>query len=263
MSILLFVINAKASRKPFNPFYHQIELPSMTFYSDEQKEDLKHDPKQAEQIVFQWKCHILRSKNQDKAKNHVLSTLDKASALTVMDWAMKFTQMKYREKQSEWYGKRGMNWHVSCVISKNDKDDNLEIKSYSHLFDSCAQDCLAVCAILEHLLKTIKEEKPHITKVYLRSDGAGCYNNNTVIAAAVGIGKKVGIKVMRYVVIYVISREYNRGYFSSLNEIRLQVPYTVKSATLLARALDDTLMSLLDLFYDIPLNYSQYSNLKN
>ena len=34
-----------------------------------------------------------------------------------MDWAMKFLQLRYREKQSEWYGKRGLSWHISSVIS--------------------------------------------------------------------------------------------------------------------------------------------------
>jgi predicted aminopeptidase len=85
-----------------------------------------------------------------------------------MDWAMKFTQMKYREKQSKWYGKRGLNWHVSCIISKSDTEHHLEVASYVHLFDSCAQDWYAVLSIVTHLLKTAKATQPQITKAYLR-----------------------------------------------------------------------------------------------
>lgn len=110
---------------------------------------------------------------------------------------MKFLQLKYREKQSEWFGKRGINWHVSCVITRNEADNGLEIVSYAHLFDSCAQDWYTVCAILKHLLRTIKGNKPNVSEVFLRSDEAGCYHNNNLIAAALDVGEEVGIKVMR------------------------------------------------------------------
>ena len=53
---------------------------------------------------------------------------------------MKLIQLKYREKQSEWFRKRGINWHVSSVITSKAEDNGLEIMSYVHLFESCAQD---------------------------------------------------------------------------------------------------------------------------
>ena len=34
-----------------------------------------------------------------------------------MDWAMKFLQLRYREKQSDWYGNRGLSWHVSSLTA--------------------------------------------------------------------------------------------------------------------------------------------------
>jgi len=105
--------------------------------------------------------------------------------------------MKYREKQSEWYGERGMSWHVSCVVLKPAGEQDLEIVSYVHLIDSCAQDWFAVCAILTHLLQTVKADRPHISKAYLCSDGAGCYFNNNLIAVVTQFGEQVGIKVIR------------------------------------------------------------------
>ena len=175
----------------------QIESSLVNLYSEEQKEDLKHDFRQAQEMIFQWKSHIIRAENQDRAKQNMLSSLQSNSVLIVMDWAMKFLQLKYREKQSEWFGKRGINWHVSCVITRNAAGDGLEIASYVHLFDSCAQDWYTVCAMLEHLLKIIKANTPSVSQVFLRSDGAGCYHNNNLIAAAFDIGVRVGIKVMR------------------------------------------------------------------
>ena len=122
----------------------QIESPSINYYSGEQKEDFKHDLAQAREMIFQWKSHILRAENQERAKQDVLKSLQDNSVMVVMDWAMKFLQKKYREKQSKWFGKRGINWHVSCVILKNTADDSLQVQAYVHLFDSCAQDWYTV-----------------------------------------------------------------------------------------------------------------------
>ena len=112
---------------------------------------------------------------------------------------MKFLQLKYREKQSDWFGKRGLSWHISTVITRDPNlEGRLELRSYAHLFDACQQDWFAVCSIIESTLREIKTEKPHITWVYLRSDEAGRYHNNSLIATARGIGKRAGSEVCRY-----------------------------------------------------------------
>ncbi|CAB3995862.1 Hypothetical predicted protein, partial [Paramuricea clavata] len=84
----------------------------------ERREDMLYDLKQAAKDIFDWKSHILRSTNQENGKQDALRQLDEKTVLVVMDWAMKFQPRKYREKQSEWFGKRGLSWHVSSVISK-------------------------------------------------------------------------------------------------------------------------------------------------
>lgn len=103
------------------------------------------------------------------------------------------------KKQSDWYGKRGLSWHISTVISSDpDKAGSLELKSYAHLFNTCQQDWFAVCSIIKNTLEVIKIQKPHVTQVYLRSDKAGCYHNNSLIAVAKDLGQEVGIAVCRY-----------------------------------------------------------------
>ena len=106
-------------------------------------------------------------------------------------------QMRYREKQSEWFGKRGMNWHFSCIVSKPDVGDHLELVSYVHLSDSCSQDSFAVYAILVDLLNNVKAVKPQITGALLRLDGAGSYHSNTLIAPLHRIYELSGIKPLR------------------------------------------------------------------
>ena len=80
--------------------------------------------------ILQWKAHILRSINQEAAKQDQLGiiTNNATYALIVMDWEMKFLQLKYREKKSDWYGKKGLSWHISTVISSDpDKAGSLEL----------------------------------------------------------------------------------------------------------------------------------------
>ena len=116
-----------------------------------------------------------------------------------MDWAIKFSQLKYREKQSDWYGKKGLSWHISTVISSDpDKAGSQEQQSFAHLFDTCRQDWFAVSSIIENILGVINTQKTHVTQVYLRSDEVGCYHNNSLITAARDIDQRVGITVCRY-----------------------------------------------------------------
>lgn len=142
-------------------------------------------------MVLQWKANVLRAENQDQAKQNALKSLQSDSILVLMDWAMKFNQMRYREKQAEWYGKREISWHVSCIISKPEE-------GHVHLLNSCARDWYAVCAILTHLPTTVKAVWPYVNTAYLRSHGAGCYHNNNLMAAVSDISKQVGIRVLRY-----------------------------------------------------------------
>ncbi len=106
-----------------------------------------------------------------------------------MDWAMKFLQLRYHEKQSEWYGERGLSWHISSVISRNEKSGELQVTSYAHLFDKCTQDWYAVSSIIENLLQYLKNKNPKLSKAYLHSDEAGCYHCNDLIAVLKDIGE--------------------------------------------------------------------------
>ena len=108
---------------------------------------------------------------------------------------MKFIQPKFHEKQSEGIGRRGIHWHISCVISR--KDDRLEVTSYAHLFNSCTQDWFSVLSIIENLMSLIIQSNLGITKAYMRSDEAGCYHNSSLIASLRDIGDRQGIEIVR------------------------------------------------------------------
>ena len=169
----------------------------MNFYSQTQQDDLMYDIEKSSNAIVQWKAHIMRSVNQESAKQDILTKLDQSSCLIVMDWATKFLQLRYREKQSDWYGKRGLSWHISSVISHS-QSDMAEVISYAHLFDQCTQDWYAVTSILEDLLKLLKAKNPALQRIHLRSDEAGCYHNSSLILAVRDVADRVGVSVESY-----------------------------------------------------------------
>ena len=171
---------------------------SHSSFTKELRDDLLYDYNEAKNNIDKWKAHILRSANQELAKQDTLRDMDDSSIQLVMDWAMKLVQLRYREKQSQWFGKRGMSWHISSVVSKCSDSQELSVTSYVHLFDACSQDWFAVASIVEDLLLHIKSENPKVRNVYLRSDEAGCYHNNLLIAALKDIGDRVGMQIKRY-----------------------------------------------------------------
>ena len=85
--------------------------------SCDEKDELKYVVSQAEKCIQTWKAHLLRSINQDQARLDALDMLDANSVLLVLDWAMKFLPRKYRESQANWFGKRGISWHIAVAIS--------------------------------------------------------------------------------------------------------------------------------------------------
>lgn len=181
-----------------NDIKQQILESSASMYSKEYQEDLLYGFEQARTDIFRWKAHILRSVNQDKAKQDVMRNLNDSSASVVMDWALKFLQMKYREKQSDWFAERGISWHVSTVIFKQDASSDVEVQTYAHLFDYCQQDWFAVRSIFEKPLKNILASKLLINSVFFRSDEAGCYHNNALIASLKDVRLRLGVQVKRY-----------------------------------------------------------------
>ena len=72
------------------------------------------------------------------------------------------------------------------------------VVTYTHLFDTCVQDWFAIASILENLLFTLKTENQTLSKAYIRSDEAGCYHNNLLMASINDISQRTGVIVERY-----------------------------------------------------------------
>ncbi|CAH1252459.1 Hypp9299 [Branchiostoma lanceolatum] len=165
------------------------------FETPEEKDDMRFTLDQAKQDIYAWQCHQLRSINQDEAWYALLDDLDDSSVLLVMDWAMKFLPRKYRESQTDWFGKRGLPWHIS--VAHRRCDASILVETFIHLFQTCTQDSSSVVSILQHTVQQLKEELPTLQSIYIRSDNAGCYHNTLLFQAAKHINQTAGVTIRR------------------------------------------------------------------
>ncbi|KAL9962792.1 hypothetical protein ACROYT_G031932 [Oculina patagonica] len=158
-------------------------------------EELAFIIKRAKTNILAWKAHILRSIHQDAARIDALGSLDETSAFIVQDWAMKYLPRKYRESQSDWFGKRGISWHISVAFRKI--SDQIEMLSFVHVFQPCDQDNCAVLAVMEDVIRQLKTTMPGLETVSYRQDNAGCYHCGPVILCTSTVGAELGVKIKR------------------------------------------------------------------
>ena len=125
--------------------------------------------------MFEWKYHLIRNQTQDQIKYEILNNLKEDEIYVHMDWAMKFMPQKFREKQEEFFGKRGINWHISCVVFQ--EKNYLSCLTFIHLFESVSQYVDAIIGITDSVFEQIKKQLGK-KKIYLRTNNAGCYHNN-------------------------------------------------------------------------------------
>ena len=79
---------------------------SGTILTETQKGNIQFEVQHAVESVNAWKAHLPRTINQERAKHEVLSGLDRESAMLVLDWAMKFRPLKFREQMTDFFGKK-------------------------------------------------------------------------------------------------------------------------------------------------------------
>jgi hypothetical protein len=160
---------------------------------NDEKEEMKYLVCQSKKSIEAWKAHLLRAINQDNARLDILNSLDSNSVLIVLDWAMKFLPRKYRESQSDWFGKRGISWHIAVVVRK--LECKTEMLTFVHVFQKCTQDSPTVLAIVDDVVKQLKTTMPEAKKVYLRQDNAGCYHSASTILAVQQIANKYKVDI--------------------------------------------------------------------
>lgn len=133
-------------------------LSEATYPNDEDRDEALYLCHTAQRAIQAWKCHQLRSVRQDQGRLDVLDLLDDDTVFIVNDWAMKFLPQMYRESQTDWFGKRGISWHISVVYCRILGE--LQSQRFIHIVQSCSQDSSAVITIMQHVLRTLNAEHP-------------------------------------------------------------------------------------------------------
>lgn len=158
--------------------------------SQEEKEEIKFVVEQSKKNIDAWKSHLLRSVNQEEGRIDMLNTLDSKSVLVILDWAMKFIPRKYRESQTDWFGKRGISWHISVAMRKLEEDKPMQMLTFVHLFQKSNQDSFFVLAVIDDVIQQLKQVMPQLKSVKFRQDNAGCYHSGITILGLRQLAKK-------------------------------------------------------------------------
>ena len=101
--------DCKALKEAIQEIHSAIEKYSWKINKKEKEDDFRYDGLVAEEKVKGQKAHILRAPNQEQCKQSILLSLLEDEVFISSDWAMKFLEIKFREKQTEWIAKRGIN----------------------------------------------------------------------------------------------------------------------------------------------------------
>lgn len=166
-----------------------------SFATEDDRDEAVYIANSAKLAIESWNHHLLRSTHQDQARLDIIDALDPEAVFIVNDWAMKFLPQRYRESQTDWFGKRGISWHISVVYRRMEKE--LQWQAFVHVIQSCSQGSSAVVAIMQHVLATLKREYPELNKAYFRQDNAGCYHSSRMILACRDISASTGVQVAR------------------------------------------------------------------
>lgn len=126
----------------------------------------------------------------------MLELLDQETVFITQDWAMKLLPQKYRETQADWFGKRGISWHISVVVRRS-KEGILETQAFVHIAKNCSQDGNVIVAIMAHTLRQLKEENSEIKTANYRQDNATCYHGVIMLTACHRMKELTGIAVNR------------------------------------------------------------------
>ena len=159
------------------------------------REELVFRVKNAKNAILALKSHLLRSVNQDGARVQLLESIDELSVLIVQDWAMKYLPRKYRESQTDWFGKRGIPWHLRVVTRQEGED--LQMLTFAHIFKSCSQDSYAVLAVMADVIRQLKIAMPELKTICYRQNNASCYHYGNTLVCAAAIGHEEGVKIRR------------------------------------------------------------------
>lgn len=146
----------------------------------ENKDSVLFKVEKAVADIVSLQKHHVRSKNQELSRNQIVSNMTENDVFITCDWAMKFLPRKFREGQLDWFGKRGINWHISVSLTK--LDTKFHTQTHIHIFnEQTAQDAHVTAAVISDVVSDLRRTVPNMQNVHLLADNAGCYKSSSTI----------------------------------------------------------------------------------
>ena len=122
--------DCEALKEAIQIFHSAIGKYCSKIINKDKEDGLRHDALVTEEKVKEWMARIMRAHDEEKCKQSIPHSFLEDKVFILSDWAMKLLRIKFREKQSEWFPKKG----IYSVIVK--KGGELEFSSYAHLLNS-------------------------------------------------------------------------------------------------------------------------------
>jgi hypothetical protein len=107
------------------------------------------------------------------SKSEVFELLSETKGLWIRDFCQKVLPMRFRERQCDYFGKKGMTLHIDVILCRNENGE-IEKKAYftaAFRSDQDFQDTLG-----EHVILQFTKDFPNVKELYAKSDNAGCYH---------------------------------------------------------------------------------------
>ncbi|CAF3851733.1 unnamed protein product [Rotaria magnacalcarata] len=169
--------------------------------NNSKKEEWQYDCTASINKIYEWQKHLVHHFAQSKSKNDILKNLKPDAAFWLRDWSMKVLPIEYREKSSNWFGKRGMSQEVDIfsVTSGRTTSDNQQIPLkyvYLTMLDQSSKDIHTVGAVPDQVLKQFHIDAPQVKNI-LRKDNATCYADGAQIYLTKYICQQNGFQLKR------------------------------------------------------------------
>ena len=194
----LVCLQCQSIKEILNSIKEKVENNDISL-TEEQRERARWEWEHAVTEIEAWKSHLLRTFQQDIARQDALNALNSETILVINDWAYEIQRNTVRVF---WQERNELAFFSSCSFIDHPDckptECEYQIHAYIAVFDSCKQDWFSVSCILEEVLSTVKETHPSVKRAILRSDNAGCYHNSALLSTIHSTSKRSGIEVVRY-----------------------------------------------------------------
>ena len=156
---------------------------------------------QAQQAIARYKHHLIQAYVQNAHWEEMINEKKLDTVFITQDWAMKFLPTEFRESQANWFGKKGIGWHI--IAYKHLEIDPVTgamfvVTSY-HVFvmtNAENQESAVNLALSSRSLEMYSIANPQILFAHITSDNAGTYHSEANILGLWSMRKPSGKRLI-------------------------------------------------------------------